>query len=135
MGLVCLVALGCDSLPETVPVSGTVSYKDSPLTFGSITFLPMSGGQPARGTIQSDGSYTLSTYKEDDGAVAGTHRVRIMCTTAQDPSNPVEIGANDLVAGRLLIPRRYTQMGSSGLTADVQPSGENKFDFKLTDRR
>lgn len=131
IGLI-LIAAGCDSLPQTAPVTGKVYLNDKPLEFGMVTFLPAAGGQPARGKIQSDGSYTLSTYAEADGAVPGKHRVRIMCTTAQDPKNPIELTGNELMAGKLLIPHKYTQMGSSGLTADVKIEGENKFEFKLT---
>lgn len=135
LALTWLVCAGCDRLPDTVSVSGTVSYNDTPLNFGTVTFLPVAGGQPARATIQPDGSYQLSTYGEKDGAVPGSHRVRIMCTTAQDPSNPQEVGPHDLMAGNLLIPRRYTQFGSSRLTAEVTLEGENNFDFKLTGKR
>ena len=133
--LVCLMVAGCDTLPETIPVSGSVYFNDQPLKFGTVTFQPVEGGQPARGQIQSDGSYRLSTFSEGDGAMLGNHRVRVMCTTAQDPSNPAEIRANDIMAGTLLIPRKYTQLGSSKLTAEVKAEGENKFDFRLTARR
>ena len=126
------LAVGCDSLPPTAPVTGTVYFNEKPLTFGSVTFQPSSGGQPARAEIKPDGTYRLSTFTDSDGAIIGNHRVRIMCTTAQDPKNPIEISGNELMAGKLLIPRKYTQMGSSGLTADVTFEGENKFDFKLT---
>ena len=60
--LVAAVVAGCNHGPKMAPVTGKVLYNGKPLTFGVITFQPPSG-QPAQGDIQSDGAFTLSTYK------------------------------------------------------------------------
>lgn len=111
-----------------VPVSGTVTFNGKPLEFGSIMFQPPSG-QPAQGQIQSDGSFTLSTYKPGDGAVIGKHKVRIACYESQ--KRGAVKGPGEQALGKLLIPVRYTILEQSGLTADVREDSE-PFEFKLS---
>jgi hypothetical protein len=61
----------------TLPVKGKVTYKGQPLTKGRVVFEPDGAGKEAYGDIQPDGSFVLSTYKKDDGAVIGNHRVMV----------------------------------------------------------
>jgi hypothetical protein len=58
----------------TVPVQGKVTYMGQPLAGGTIQFEP-DRGREASGTIGPDGTFTLTTFNENDGAVVGTHRV------------------------------------------------------------
>lgn len=126
------ISVGCDTHPATAPVQGSVLFEDQPLKFGSVMFQPTSGGQPARGEIQPDGTFILSTFSEGDGAIIGSHRVRIMCNSVQDPNNTAAYDVNAANVGRLMIPRKYTQLSSSGLTADVSASENGPFEFRLT---
>jgi len=111
-----------------VPVSGKVTYNGQPLKFGSVTFQPRSG-QPARGEIQNDGTFTLSTNKEGDGAAVGMHQVRIACYESQRAAKPAGGGEQSL--GKLLIPVHYTLFDQSKLTAEVKPDGNEPFVFEL----
>ena len=78
LALVMLLALaGCGALsaPQgatTVPVKGKVTHNGKPLTKGVINFQPEGAGKDATGEIQPDGTFVLTTYKKDDGAVVGT---------------------------------------------------------------
>ena len=83
---VTFAAVGCGGSdpdrPKLGKVTGTVTYKGKPLTRGSVIFTPISGkveggGQIATGQIQSDGSYSLTTFDTDDGAVLGQHAVTV----------------------------------------------------------
>jgi hypothetical protein len=65
---------------DTAPVEGTVTFEGQPVPGGSISFIPIGGdgtraGKPGSGTIQSDGTYKMSTYGTDDGAMIGRHNV------------------------------------------------------------
>lgn len=60
-----------------VPAKGKVTYKSQPLTQGDITFEPTDAGRAANGSIQPDGTFVLTTFKQGDGVVAGTHRVSV----------------------------------------------------------
>lgn len=70
---------GCSAgTPGTGAVTGKVTTADGQtVTSGSLTFAPATGteGKPATGVVQADGSYTLTTYEKDDGAVIGRHNV------------------------------------------------------------
>lgn len=120
---------GCQRGPTVVPVEGRVTYEGKPLEFGTVTFQPPQG-QPAKGKIQSDGTFTLSTFAPGDGAVVGTHKVRITCYESQRA--PVA-ASGERTLGKLLIPRRYTLFDQSGLTAEVKPQGNEPLWFELTD--
>jgi hypothetical protein len=119
---------GCHRGPKMVPVTGKVVYNGQPLEFGSITFQPPSG-QPAQGNIQSDGTFTLSTYRLNDGAVVAKHKVRLACYESQKPGAPKAPGEQTL--GKLLIPEKYTFYDQSGFTADVTEDRKEPFVFEL----
>jgi len=124
------ILVGCDSGPPVAPVQGKVLYNGEPLPFGSVTFQP-SSGQPAKGEIQPDGTFTLSTFAPNDGAIVGTHKVRIACYTSQDPNRQQPTGGEQSL-GQLLIPREYTMFDTSKLTAEVKPEGNEPLVFELT---
>jgi hypothetical protein len=80
--LVLTATLGCGGgvLPASVhPVKGKVVLGDGkPLTSGRIHFAPQrQPGRPAAGTISRDGTFTLTTVTEGDGAETGDYRVYI----------------------------------------------------------
>lgn len=79
---------GCGSGGDfaTAPAKGIVTCSGQPLTGGTIYFSPIGTpgktgkdgaitGKPATGEIQSDGTFILTTYRDNDGAVVGKHRV------------------------------------------------------------
>lgn len=84
-------------------------------------------GPPARGTIQPDGTFELETVNREAGARIGANRVRI--SARELPTNySTEIGL-----GKTLIPLRYNDITTSGLTAEVKSDSNEPFVFHLTD--
>lgn len=85
----CLIVLtaaiaGCSKAPyELAPAHGVVTLDGKPLPVGTVMFSPIaqsdknSAGAPAFGSIQSDGTFVLTTYRDGDGAVVGEHWVTI----------------------------------------------------------
>ena len=83
---VCLVQAGCRNntpLP-TASVSGTVKTEDGKvISNGRIMFGPLDAnsdglsGKLARGNIDENGKFVLTTYNNGDGAVVGRHRVAL----------------------------------------------------------
>lgn len=131
VGLICSGAfVGCTSgeRAKVMPVSGKVLFNGQPLAFGAVAFQPMRG-QPARGTIGKDGTFKLSTYREGDGAAVGQHRVKITCYTSQDPATK-KPGPSETL-GESLIPARYANFDTSGLTVAVLADGNSPFMFEL----
>jgi hypothetical protein len=109
---------GCGA--KTQPVQGKVVFKDrTPLTGGLVLFEPAEGTARAcaRGDIQPDGTFRLSTYAKDDGALEGRHRVLVAPPL---PDNPRDLGK------ALVIHPRYEQFETSKLEFTVT-RGKNDF--------
>ena len=125
-GLAVMATTGChsDRLP-TYPVSGTIQYADGkPVTFGYVEFYCQTHDITARGPIAEDGSFQLSTFQPDDGAVAGQHQVIV--TQVLMPQPVVEPGAT---AARQHqhdrhLPQRYASFATSDLRCEVT-KGDN----------
>ena len=127
--LLVIAIVGCSSSGDrpTAPVKGTVSYKGKTLTAGTVMFVPDSG-PAATGEIQPDGSYELSTYGTNDGAVLGSHKVTI--TALEDMGGALPEQPKALPAP--VIPAKYLSQETSGLRVEVKADG-NVIDFPLTD--
>lgn len=122
------VALGCGSdRLTTVPVSGTVTLDGRPVPSGKVVFTP-ERGPAATGAIESDGSFTLGTYGETDGATLGPHRVAVIATESQGNTDDLD------APRRWLIPPRYGDPSTSGLTFTVESNGPNRFDLRLSEQ-
>jgi hypothetical protein len=129
-----IVALsGCSADRETtVPVTGVVEFKGAPLANVSVTFTPESG-RPANGITRDDGTFELTTYEAADGAVVGNHTVTIAALAdsvpEEIPENYSYVQQGEKDSAR--IPRHYADAALSGLKAEVQANGENRFRFAL----
>lgn len=122
----CLLLLtGCsDKHPATYPVTGEVYHNRQPVADASVVFT--SAGPLAKGTTDAAGKFTLRTFADGDGAIAGTHRVTITKNVAQPAAadNPYPMTKN-------MLPAKYARPDTSALTADVKDTGENSFRFDL----
>lgn len=122
--LFALAMAGCgDNRPPMAPVKGVVRLDGKPLSFGGVLFQPETGF-PAQGAIESDGSFTLSTYEPNDGAVIGSHRVQVTCYEGQDPKRSLQRSGSEEELGRSLVPERYTYFASSGLMVEVKEKND-----------
>ena len=142
---------GCGpSRPAVAPVSGAISYGGTPVTTGVIYFYPEKG-RPATSLISRDGTYTLGTFTQADGALMGSHRVviesritspaaprRTLSTPALPPDAP-EALRREMADGLLtqagdelnwLVPEMYAGVATTPLRANVAP-GRNTIDFAL----
>ncbi len=135
-----LIGCGDSGHEETASVTGTVTLEGTPVTKGSITFYPPKG-RPAMGSIQSDGTYSLTTFDQDDGALLGNHRVTITAKeTVGGPPTPASLEDEIKQAGKTspqslakvvwLVPQEYSNRKTSKLEAEVV-SGSNTHDFNL----
>ena len=117
VGIACLMpAAGCNRRPGVMPVSGRVTFDGKPLGFGSVMIQP-TAGPAARGTIGTDGSFTVSTFAPGDGAIIGPATVRVACYEQQRPGTPPPAG--ELAIGKSLIPEKYTQFATSGIAVTI----------------
>lgn len=133
--------------PKTYPVSGTVSQGGKPVADANVSFHLKDGSQGAIGVTDASGNFNLTTFTSGDGAVAGEHVVTVtkfdgpkivprgagsITDTGDEPEEeeekPTRKAARD---PKSLLPAKYADPKTSGLTATVTESGENKFEFKV----
>tara|TARA_R110002095_G_scaffold216308_1_gene213012 strand:+ start:3967 stop:4506 length:540 start_codon:yes stop_codon:yes gene_type:complete len=124
-------AAGCsgksDQLP-TAEVSGKITFEGEPLQRGTIVFFPESGKRNATGEIKEDGTYTLTTYENGDGAFPGAHTVTIISERDMTNLMPEDVKPGEK---NWLIPPKYNQSKTSGLTATVKENEANEINFDL----
>lgn len=129
--VMCSLLAGCGSSSEgIVPVSGVVTYQGKLVPEGQIVFYPVGGGRPSSGEIQSDGSYTLTCYDEDDGAAMGRHRVTVTAFTTDEKTTDDFFGSGKPVKRVWLVPEKYSRRESTTLQVEVE-TGSEKIDFDL----
>ena len=109
-----MVLTGCGG--KTVPVNGRVKFTDgsdaTALAGYEVSFEAEAQKISGAGTIQPDGSFKISTYTGDDGAVPGRHRVAVTPPSSPDPDKPPP---------RPVIPKKYFDFPTSDLTVEIQP--------------
>jgi hypothetical protein len=129
--LCALVALpSCNKGTHKVyPVQGRVIFKDTkqPLTAGIVEFESHAENEKlrinARGAIETDGTFRLTTFEDNDGAVLGPHRVVVI--------PPIE-GQQLQKTPKLLVDARFMDYDKSGLRATVTTNPEeNQFVFEV----
>ncbi len=122
LAIACCLPVGCaPGYPEASPVVGQVTVNGEPLASGEVQFLS-SDGLVATGRIDPDGSYRLTTFQPDDGAMPGSHQVSIK---SQQSSG---LGVDSFLEP---VPARYADPNTSGLTARVV-DGMNRINLPLT---
>jgi hypothetical protein len=113
--LVLLAAAGCGGGKGVYPVTGKIQFADgrpaTELAGGLVEFDLVGGKVTAKGTIDKGGGFTLTTYREGDGAVAGEHLVLI---------KPPVFLAFDQATKPDVIDRRFWTYAGSKLIAVVE---------------
>ena len=117
--------------PETVEVSGTVTMGGQPIERANVLFHPLAGDErvlASQSVTDAEGQFQLATHvgggKYKSGIVPGKYAVVVtkldtaaISTTFAPPKN--------------LLPKKYGNPATSGLTADVVAGQANDFPFQL----
>lgn len=131
----------------TYPVTGKVTWEGQPVTEGTVTFLSLEQGRPASGTIQPDGTYSLHSFSDNDGAKPGQYSVEIKAIDTSAFSNieplTVEQEVELMKQGKQLptfggkrtktkwlVPEKYSEAITSELIENVEPKN-NEINFEL----
>jgi len=111
--LLLLLLPGCGRGPRLYPVHGKVTWQDGTeareLVGGLVICESIDGKVGARGDIEQDGSFRLTTYKPGDGLFAGKHRVAVVEYSPREPPPPPTID------------RKFSNVEASGLEINVEP--------------
>lgn len=132
--LLATAVAGCGPRRAAVyQVSGEVLLDGKPLAAADVTFVPQNG-RPALAQTDAQGRFTLRTWAEGDGAVAGEH---VVCIAKHDESSPPlnkPGAAADPYAAAYrpnVAPPAYASPVTSPLRATIVPDAENHFRFEL----
>jgi hypothetical protein len=118
-------------------VSGKVTIDGRPFAEGKVMFAPLAkgedrkSGRAAFGRLSADGSFTLSTYEQDDGAVVGEHWVTLIHIKPElaGGSPPQRSGAPAF--DRLAVPRKVTVVAGQENRIDIQLTGSEVAQFGM----
>lgn len=121
---------GCGpSYPKRYPVSGVVKFKDGSAVKTGTIEIGVPGSQwTASGTIDREGTFTLSTVKPNDGAIEGEHKVIIRQIIVA--YMPVK-GQHD--HGKL-VDLKYADYRTTPLTLTVPVGGVKNAEFVVEER-
>ncbi|MGD9633737.1 MAG: carboxypeptidase-like regulatory domain-containing protein [Pirellulales bacterium] len=142
--------LGCkgSSRAATYPVRGTITYHGQPLAGAAVTFMADGAARAATGKTDEAGTFQLTTFEPNDGAVPGTHVVTVKKYDSDPPPLPAAPanGAADPASearytaamarwqetAKIAVPQKYTNQRTSDLHREVV-AGENVFEIQLVD--
>jgi len=118
-----MILVGCGS--KTVPINGRVKFKDgsdvSALAGYEVNLQSEGGGASSYGTIEPNGTFKISTFGENDGALPGTHKATVTPPASPDPDKPPPKPA---------IAPKYGSFDTSGLVVEVKP-GQGTVELEL----
>ena len=126
LSLLILALPGCEAgRPETYPVHGVITqYDGEPLNGGFVLFTTDTeqfGQVVAQGQVAEDGSFQLSTYVFNDGAVAGLQRVTL---------RPSMAGGEAGAFAPSPIHKKYTALETTDLEFQIT-EGPNEINIQL----
>ena len=105
--LLIVAAIGCgDGRPKRVPVSGQVLIDGTPVKGGSIQFVP-EGARASSSDLDEEGRFTLRCFEENDGAVTGTHKVKVAARAMEGEKL------------RWYAPQKYADLDLADLTVEI----------------
>jgi hypothetical protein len=133
--------IGCDSGPKYAPVSGIVTLDGKPYGDAVVSFQPKATstnpnpGRGSAGETDAEGRYVLKTDDLKNGAVVGTHLIRVQTrgpVVQFDPStgSPDNAPAN---VKRDPIPAEWNTMSDKEF--EVEPGGTDKANFDIVTKR
>ena len=132
--------VGCSPsgrLAGLVPCEGTVTYKGEPLAEALVTFVPMGEGRTANARTDATGKFVTETLNPKDGIYPGDYRVSVSKNEFYGEAPPPRMGAEGMEyfpqPQRSVIPTKYEEHNTSGLTLTVPAKGMKDALFELTE--
>ena len=133
---------GASDAPELVAVTGTVLYKDKPVSGADLTFV-VEGKPLANGSTNAEGKFIMSTGGRS-GAPLGKAKVGIVKRASdgeEKPSmNPADMAKMAQQSKGVIkmpkpeIPLKYGNPDTSKLQADISADAtKNVFEYRLAD--
>ena len=140
---------GASGRPDLHKVTGTVTFKGSPVEGANVTFSSATSPRSATGATDASGKFSLTTFDTNDGAVVGEHAVTITKVASGNESGAMsEANAKEMMAKNMgtmgagksaetmpemELPAKYADAKTSGEKRTVSASETNDFKFDLTE--
>jgi hypothetical protein len=138
---------GCGGQGKPVKVEGVVTLDGKPFPGATVTFLPAAGnGRSASGLSEKDGSFRLTTFKPDDGALPGEYKITVLFSEGDqliEGDDPMKMDDKSRMAffskmspegrakaemkekkARKVVPEIYTDMNKTPLKCTVPVDGK-----------
>ena len=114
--------------PRPVPVSGTVTVDGQPMAGASVMFMPQAEGQPGVGLTDEAGKFRLTSGSSQAGVMPGSYKVTVTLHKVTGFLADKDGLSGGIAPGGIreqwLVPQRYSNPQTSGLTAEVREGME-----------
>lgn len=135
LGMAALVGCSPPADPPTGDLSGTVTTGGKPLTGGSITFTPPSGGKPVAATIGYEGTYRATvvppgeyTVTVETAFLSKLARIGGSIAAAPPEKGEKRSAKKADATSYVQVPKKYERVGETTLKVTVKP-GVQTADF------
>jgi len=141
VALLGVVLIGCGG-NGTTPVKGVITLEGTPVAGATVLFMPDGQDEcrPASGFTLSDGTFRLTTYQPNDGALPGKYRVVIQKTEAAKDRGTAERSALERAKAKLedessqrnrkpSLPEAYAKFDTTPLRCTVPVTGAVTLDL------
>lgn len=140
----CYLFSGCGSAedqweqgrPKVVPATVTVLFNGEPLEGASVFLSLQNGSSGATAETDKQGKGSLTTFKTGDGVIPGNHLVKINKVHVETTVGTEKLPDSDdypvTIKRTELLPEKYGDYKTSGLTVTATQEGPNEFVFELT---
>ncbi len=139
LGLLCTAGCGSDEdewtakRPKVYPAGGVVTWNGEPVEGATVQYVSQSLDLGAAGTTDAKGKYRLTTYKNNDGAAEGQHKVVVTKRIHEEKptkySTPEE--PSMVLVPKDLLPKKYSKAATTDIEVNISSSGPNEETIEL----
>jgi hypothetical protein len=114
--------------PPVFKATGRVTWNGEPAPGATVSLQSQSHNLAATSITDAQGKFVLTTWRYADGAVAGDHKVTVETLVPTNPAAPA-------VEYKNVMPPKYQDPETSGLTAVISDTGPNVLSFEVVGPR
>lgn len=122
--------------PKTHKAKGTLMMDGQPLEGATIVMHAQAHDLSSQGVSDANGKFTLSTFKPNDGAVAGAHKVAVTKRTYEEVKTKFNSAEENSVAKvpKELLPKRYSSPVTSDIEVSIKEDGNNDLLIEISSK-
>ncbi len=119
--------------PKVYAASGTVKLDGKPLDGATVIYHSQSHDVSAQGLTDAQGNFKLTTFKQNDGATEGSHKVVVTKFTYEEKKTKFDSPNEKSVAliPKEVLPKRYATPTTTPIEVQVKTSGSNNAVIEL----